>query len=405
MSIRRHLLLMLLGFIALVPTGSTGDEVPPPRRSTAAASAACAPTSGTPTGAAALLLSIITRAKSTYGLNALIFNATVGSKPILTTAIGNSTPGVPASTAMHFRVGMAAEQFEATLLLMLVDQKRIDLGDSVSKWFPAYPHANLATVRMLAASSSGFGDYVTAKANTSRGVPSFADVLLKNPYRKFTTSELIRRSLYPYQQPQFSDPGGNWTYSHTGFVVLGSILETVTRKNYGALLQEMILNRLDLHNTVYPSTAEIRMPVLHAYTSERGSYEDSTYWNPSWTSFSGQINSDVCDLAAWEQAFGTGRLLTPHSAGEIAAATNVGRDENTPSLYFGLGTIVNNGWLVASGNFFGWHTATAYYPPRRIALVVTETEGSHTTKAESISNDILRQISRVLTPKTPITLP
>jgi hypothetical protein len=74
-------------------------------------------------------------------------------------------------------------------------------------------------------------------------------------------------------------------------------------------------------------------------------------------------------------------------------------------LYFGLGTIVNNGWLVASGNFFGWHTATAYYPPTQTALVVTETEGPHTTKAEGVSNDILRQMSRVLTPTTPITLP
>ena len=123
------------------------------------------------------------------------------------------------------------------------------------------------------------------------------------------------------------------------------------------------------------------------------------------TSFSGQINSDVCDLAAWEQAFGTGTLLTPASAAEITATTNVGLGTNTPSLYFGLGTIVNNGWLLASGNFFGWHTATAYYPPTQIALVVTETEGPNTTNAGKISNDILRKMSRVLTPKTPITLP
>ncbi len=393
---------MLLGFIALAPTASEGKEVPPPRDPIPAA---CAPTSATPTGTAALLLSVLNKAKDTYGLNAVIFNAKVGSKPILTTALGNSTPGVPASTAMHFRVGMAAEQFEAMVLLRLVDEKRINLADLVSKWFPAYPYANLATVQMLASSSSGFGDYVTAKADASRGIPSFADLLLKNPYQEFNTGELIRRSQYPYQQPQFVNPGGNWAYSHTGFVVLGSILETVTKKNYGTLLREMILNPLDLHNTVYPSTTEIQSPALHSYTSERDRYEDSTYWNPSWTSFSGQINSDVCDLAIWEQAFGTGRLVTPESAAEITATTNLGLGENTPALYFGLGTIVNNGWVVASGNFFGWHTATAYYPPTRIAVVVTETEGPHTTKAEGISNDILRQMSRVLTPKTPITLP
>ena len=230
-------------------------------------------------------------------------------------------------------------------------------------------------------------------------------MILKNPYQEFNTSELVRLSLSPYQQPQFVNPGGNWAYSHTEFVVLGSILETVTKENYATLLREMILNRLDLHNTVYPSTTEIQRPVLHAFTSDRDRREDSTYWNPSWTSFSGQINSDVCDLAVWEQAFGTGKLLTPESAVKITATTNVGLGGNTPALYFGLGTIVNNGWLVASGNFFGWHTATAYYAPTQTALVVTETEGPHTTKAEGVSNDILRQMSRVLTPTTPITLP
>jgi hypothetical protein len=117
------------------------------------------------------------------------------------------------------------------------------------------------------------------------------------------------------------------------------------------------------------------------------------------------MNSDVCDLAAWQQAFGTGTLLTPASLADLTATTNVGLSKNTPSLYFGLGTIVNNVWLLASGNFFGWHTATAYYPPTQIALVVTETEGPATENANAISNNILRQMSRVLTADAPITLP
>jgi len=205
--------------------------------------------------------------------------------------------------------------------------------------------------------------------------------------------------------PQYDNPGGNWMYSHTNFVMLGSIIESVSGKDYGTLLQEMILNRLKLNNTVYPSTSDIQSPVLHAFTSERGRYEDSTAWNPSWTSFSGNLNSNVCDLATWSQAFGGNTLLSPQSAAVITATTNVGLDGNTPSLYFGFGTIVNNGWLVANGNFFGWHTATAVYPPKQIVLVFSESEGPKTPNPDSIPAALLRQLSAVLTPRTPITLP
>lgn len=393
---------MALAFLALVAMGCGNDQSSAPPT---APRDACAPTPGPVTGTAASLLSILTNAKNTYHLKALIFRATIGSEPILTTAIGNSTAGVPASTSMHFRVGMPAEQFEVTLLLQLVAQKRLSLSDLVSKWFPTYPYANLATVRMLAASSTGFGDYVYGPANPSLNILSFADLLYKDPYREFTTRQLIKRSQAPYQVPQFSDPGGDFGYSHTNFVMLGSILEKVTGQSYATLLQQLILNPLGLRNTAYASTAEIQAPVLHAFTSERGSYEDSTLWSPSWTSFSGQINSNVCDLTTWEQAFGTGALLTPASLAMITATTNVGNGGNTPSLYFGLGTIVNHGWLIANGNFFGWHTATAYYPPEQIALAVTETEEPKTTNAAAVSADILRQMSSVLTPKAQITVP
>lgn len=392
----RSLLLIALMLVALPASGCGNDNV---------ATAACAATAGTPTGSAALLLSILKNTKHTYDLNGIVFDATIGSKPMLRTALGHSMPGVPASTEMHFRVGQPAEQMEITILLHLVDEKVISLSDLVSKWFPAYPYADLATVRMLAASSAGFGDYVYGPGNPSLNIPSFADLLYQDPYRQFTTSELITLSQSPYQVPAFTNPGGNWAYSHTDFVVLGSILEQVTGQSYASLLRDIISKPLGLKNTVYPSTSKIQSPVLHAFTSERGSYEDSTHWSPSWTSFSGQINSNVCDLAKWERAFGTGELLSPASAAQVTATTNVGLANNTLSLYFGLGTIVNNGWLIGSGNFFGWHTAVAYYPPKQITLVVTETESPNTTNDGAISMDIFRKMSQVLTPNAPITIP
>ncbi|MGH8011668.1 MAG: serine hydrolase domain-containing protein [Candidatus Binataceae bacterium] len=178
---------------------------------------------------------------------------------------------------------MAAEQIETTILLRLVDRQQISLSDPVSKWFPNYPHANEATLRMLAASSSGFGDYVLGRPIRRWGYQPFGDLFYQHPYRRFTARQLIRRSQAPYQEPQYTNSGGDWQYSHTNFVMLGAILEKITGRKYGTLVRKLITKPLGLDNTVFPSTSKIQRPVLHAFTSERGAYEDSTYWRPSWT--------------------------------------------------------------------------------------------------------------------------
>jgi D-alanyl-D-alanine carboxypeptidase len=399
----RAVIAFVLGF-ALAGCSSSTISVPVPVPPTVP-QAACQPTTGTPAGTAATLLAILNDARKTHQLNAVIFDATKSGAPMLTTAIGNSIPGVPATTSMHFRVGMAAEQFEMNLLMQLVDKKSLDLREFVSKWYPSYPYGGLATLRMVADSTSGFGDYVYGPADPAKHIRAFADIVNDHPYREFAPSELVRRSYKPYQVPAFVIPGKAWGYSHSNYVMLGSIIETASKRNYAAFVQNAILSPLLLRNTAYAATSGIPSPVLAAFTSERGSYENSTYWSPSWTSFSGAMTSNVCDLATWSSAYGSGALLSRASFAKIIAPTTVGLAQNTPALYFGLGTIVNNHWLVASGNYFGWHTGTAYYMPGKIALVVTITESAKTKDAGRIVPSILRAMSNVLTPGSPITLP
>lgn len=116
----------------------------------------CAPASEGSDATIRAMSSILSRAKERDNLRAIIFGAERNGKPILRTALGTSTDGVPATTAMHFRVGFVGWQYLVDLLLMMTDRKRIALTDSVSKWFPKYPHVDGAAVRMLAASSTGW---------------------------------------------------------------------------------------------------------------------------------------------------------------------------------------------------------------------------------------------------------
>ena len=71
-----------------------------------------------------------------HGIRAVIFQVTVAGRTIMTKAYGDSMPGVPATTNMHFRNGAVAISYMSTLLLRLVDQGKVKLDDTVSKWMP-----------------------------------------------------------------------------------------------------------------------------------------------------------------------------------------------------------------------------------------------------------------------------
>ena len=308
----------------------------------AAPPVSCAPASEGRDATTEAMSRILSQAKERDHLRAVIFSAERNGKPILRTALGTSRNGVPATTAMHFRVGFVGWQYLTDLLLLMADRKQIALTDPVSKWFPTYPHAGLATLRMLAASSTGFGDYITP--------PAFAKEIYENTLRVWTAHDLIVRSLPPYQEPAFANPGKNWAYSHTNFVMLGAILERAGGKPYASLLQALILGPLGLHDTRLQFDAHPQLPVLHTLDDE--TFKDTTFWNPSFVSWA-SMTSNVCDLGTWNRAFGTGSLLSPGSASQATAPINVGLGPNTASKYFGLGTIVQARWIVANASYWG----------------------------------------------------
>jgi CubicO group peptidase (beta-lactamase class C family) len=79
-------------------------------------------------------------------LKAVIVRVTIDGKKIVTQAVGDSMPGVPTTTEMHFRNGAVAISYVSTLLLQLVDEKKVSLDDKVSKWLPDIPYTDKVTL-------------------------------------------------------------------------------------------------------------------------------------------------------------------------------------------------------------------------------------------------------------------
>ena len=272
------------------------------------------------------------------GAKAVLFGVWRDDREILTMALGQSMTTVPATIDMHYRIGGIAETFMSTLLLMLVEQGRIGLDDTISRWFPSLLDADRVTVRMLVSNSAGYVDYVT--------VDDFGKAQLQDPFRTFTDAELIDYAVHGGGMN--FPPGTNQQYSHTDNVILGQVIERATGELIADLYEKNIFGPLGMTDTLFPMNQDIQSPVLHAFTSDRKVYEDCTYWNPFWGSTPGRPTSNLHDLGKWGPVLGTGRLISPAHFQEQIAPTSVGKGKNKADLYFAYGFVVANGWMVRS---------------------------------------------------------
>lgn len=353
-------------------------------------------------------------------LLAVIVRVTQDGREVVTRAVGQSTTGVAATTDMHFRNGAVAISYVSTLLLRLVDEGKVSLDDKVSTWLPDVPHSDRVTLGQLAQMTSGYVDYVI-------GNTAMNDALYADPFRQWTTKELLD---FAVNQPLLYEPGTNWNYAHTNYVLLGLALEKATDEPMSKLLSEKVLAPLGLTNTANSDTAAIPSPALHAFTSERRAtlgipdgtpfYEESTYWNPSWTITHGAIQtSNIYDLEATAVGIGSGKLLSRESYAKLVSTDLRGKTRAQPGCTtcapmtegytYGMGLVISGDWLLQNPMFSGYSAVEAYLPEKKIAIAVAATfapgafdeAGDYSNAAEALFRKIGAKLAPDQAPPVP----
>ena len=354
-------------------------------------SAVHADTGARSTRVAQHILAIARGVKNENDLNAVILRVDIGRRTVVDAALGHSMTGIPATTDMHFRIGSIAIPYLTTALLQLTEERRLSLDDKVSKWFPAYPNADKITLRMLATATSGYEDY-------TQNNPEFDEALAANEFRQWTEDELLGIA---FAKPPACDPGACFHYAHTNFIVLGKILSRVTGQPVASLLRERVLRPLHLRNTAVSSRPGIAPPVLHAFTRRLAGYpyEDSTFWNPSWSIGTGLImTGTIDDVARAGPAIGQGRLLSRRAHRQQIAPPDLPAGMTNPKLYYGLGVLVANSWIVQNPQLSGYIGLQGYLPSRRITIAVESTYGPNSNQDVSYSTEIFDRIAANLAP-------
>ncbi|MEK4777810.1 serine hydrolase domain-containing protein [Bacillus sp. FSL L8-0199] len=226
----------------------------------------------------------------------------------------------PMKTDFRFRIGSVTKTFTATVILQLAGENRLNLDDSIEKWLPDVIQGNgydvkQITIRQMLNHTSGIAEYSRSKE---------AD--FTNTKRLYTAEELVKIGISA--PPDFA-PGKGWSYSNTGYVLLGMLIEKVTGNNYAEEIENRIIEPLELSNTFLPGNSSIIPGNKHArgyVQQEEGSeLKNVTYFNPSIASSAGDMISTADDLNKFFSYLLGGKLLKEKQLNQMFTTVPAGR--------------------------------------------------------------------------------
>ncbi len=202
-------------------------------------------------------------------------------------------------TTSKFKIASITKTFTAVLILKLYEQGKIDLNETIGKYFPEYKGIgkDKVTIRQLLTYSSGI-------TNESEKVEMLS---FKSP---LTLSEYINK--YCSGNLDF-EPGSKSVYSNTEYIILGKIIEKVTGKSYDKVLQKEILSPLKMKNSGLGSSRKTVKNSVKSYTSDKTKKEfnnDEPYLIENFFA-AGAMYSTVEDLLKFDSAIFNAKLLKP----------------------------------------------------------------------------------------------
>jgi CubicO group peptidase (beta-lactamase class C family) len=288
----------------------------------------------------------------------------------------------PAAPDTIFQTGSVGKQFTAAAIMMLVEEGRIGLDDKISKYVEGTPPAwKGVTIRHLLTHTSGIADYGGEEGTMGKGVINF-----RNAY---TEEQLVQAFA---KMPMDFEPGDKWSYSNTGYVLLGIVIRKATGKFYGDVLQERIFQPLGMNSTRIISEADIVVHRSGGYRLLKGELKNQEWVSPELnTTADGALYTNVLDLAKWDAALYTTKLLKQSSLDQMWSPVKL-NDGKTYPYGFGWSLEPLNGHrLVAhDGAWQGFTMSIARFVDDKLTFIVMTNLDSDNSKPDAIVKELAK---------------
>lgn len=251
-------------------------------------------------------LNILAEKNKAMGSLAIAKNGTViYSKAIGYSSISGSEKK-PATTLTKYRIGSISKMFTAILIFQLIEENKISLNTTLDNYFPTIPNAGKITIGNLLNHRSGIHNFTSDPDYTS---------WMTQPK---TQDEMI--AFIAKSQPDF-EPNEKTSYSNSNFVLLGYIIEKLTKHSYAENLKERITSKIGLANTYYGGKTDINTNESFSYQLANG-WEQLPETDMSIPGGAGSIVSTPTDLTQFIEALFTLKLVSSNSLLQMKTITD-----------------------------------------------------------------------------------
>lgn len=276
-----------------------------------------------------------------------------------------------------FQSGSVGKQFTAFAIMLLVEDGKIRLEDPLNKYFPDAPASwEKITVKHLLTHTGGW-------ASSPENFDRRAD------YTEDSLYQIITKIPFNFKA------GEQFRYSNAGYVTLGLLISKITGKFYGEFLKQRLFDPLGMNTARIISEADIVLNRAAGYHLVDGEIKNQDWVSPSVnTTADGSLYLTALDMAKWEAALNTGRLLNKESYQLMWSPVTLNSGATHP---YGFGWAIDsvNGKQIIhhAGTWQGFQSAIKRYPEKKLAVIVfVNLRGSN-------PNDIATKILEIYQPE------
>ena len=270
-------------------------------------------------------------------------------------------PPMPAEPGMQYSIGSISKQFTATVVLLLVQEGKVKLDDPVGRYLPQLTRANEVTVRQVLSMTSGYQDFWPE------------DYVMTSMMKPATPQQIL--DVWG-KKPLDFEPGTQWQYSNTNYVIAGRIAEIAGGKPLIEQLQERIFRPLKMTG-VFNSDAS-RLPANDPtgyYQHALGPLRPAPQEGTGWMFAAGELAMPASDLALWNISLMDRTLLSVASYDAMFSEVML-KDGKGTGYGLGVQVGVRNGhrYIEHSGEVSGFVSENIVFPDDKAAVTVLTNE-------------------------------